>query len=103
MVMYEEGFMKSFVIKGATLWQLVIFLTVVTMLPFLAIEPLKKRFTEENFFAISIFGWQWNRFLVYGFTWNYPFYFMELMVAEIIEMMANPNATPETKKINLLS
>ncbi len=63
----------------------------------------KKTIYKENFFAIPIFGWQWNRFLIYGNTWNDPFYSMISMVAEIIEMMANPNATPETKKTNLLS
>jgi len=63
----------------------------------------KKTIYEENFFAISIFGWQWNRFLIYGDNWDDPFYVMALMVAVIIERVANPNATPEIKKKNLLS
>jgi len=63
----------------------------------------KKTIYEKNFFAISIFSWQWNRFLIYGRTWNDSFYSMKPMVAEITEMMANPNAAPETKKTNLLS
>ncbi len=63
----------------------------------------KKTIYEENFFAISIFGWQWNRFLIYWNTWNDPLYSMISRVAEIIEMMANPNAMPETIKTDLLS
>lgn len=63
----------------------------------------KKTIYEKNFFAISIFSWQWNRFLIYGCAWNDPFYSTKPIVAEITEMMANPNAVPETMKTNLLS
>ena len=59
----EEDFMKSFVTKGATLWQLVVFLTVITILPFLAIEPLKKRFTRKTFLPFPFLAGNGTGFL----------------------------------------
>jgi len=70
----QEGFMQSFVTKGAQLWHLVFMLTVLTTIPFMVIEPLKKTIYEENLLAISIFGWLWNRFFIDGFTWNDSFF-----------------------------
>lgn len=46
----EEGFMKSFVTKGVKLWHLLFMLIMLTTIPFLAIEPLKKRFKRKTFF-----------------------------------------------------
>ena len=44
----EEDFMKSFVAKAAQIWHLVFLITLLTTIPFLAIEPLKKRFKRKN-------------------------------------------------------
>ncbi len=59
----EEEFMKSFVTKGATLWHLGIFLTVITILPFLAIEPLKKRFNRKTFLPFPFLAGNGTGFL----------------------------------------
>ncbi len=43
------SFMKSFVTGSFKLWHLFYMITMVTTVPFLAVEPLKKRFTRKNF------------------------------------------------------
>jgi heme/copper-type cytochrome/quinol oxidase subunit 4 len=62
----EEGFMKSFVTKGAKLWQLVFMLTVLTTIPFIVIEPLKKRFTRKTFLPFPFLGGYGTGFLLMG-------------------------------------
>jgi heme/copper-type cytochrome/quinol oxidase subunit 4 len=62
----EEGFMKSFVTKGAKLWQLVFMLTVLTTIPFMVIEPLKKRFTRKTFLPFPFLGGYGTGFLLMG-------------------------------------
>ncbi len=52
----EDGFMKSFVSKGAQLWQLLFMLTLLTTIPFVVIEPLKKRFTRKTFMPFPFMG-----------------------------------------------
>ena len=59
----EEGFMKSFVTKGAKLWQLVFMLTVLTTIPFIVIEPLKKRFTRKTFLPFPFLAGSGTGFL----------------------------------------
>ena len=62
----EEGFMKSFVTNGAKLWHLVFFLTMVTTIPFLAIEPLKKRFTRKTLLPFPFLAGNGTGFLFMG-------------------------------------
>jgi len=62
----EEGFMKSFVTKGAKLWHLVFMIIMVTTIPFLAIEPLKKRFTRKTFLPFPFLAGNGTGFLFTG-------------------------------------
>ncbi len=47
----EDGthFMSSFISGSFKMWHLFFMITMLTTVPFLAIEPLKKRFTRKNF------------------------------------------------------
>ena len=60
----SKGFLQSFVTAGAQLWHLVFMLTVVTTLPFMVIEPLKKRFTRKTFLPFPFLGGYGTGFLL---------------------------------------
>ncbi len=62
----EEGFMGTFVTAGVTLWHLVFMITMVTTIPFLAIEPLKKRFTRKTFLPFPFLAGNGTGFLFMG-------------------------------------
>jgi len=62
----EEGFMKSFVAKGVKIWHLVFMIIMVTTIPFLAIEPLKKRFTRKTFLPFPFLAGNGTGFLFMG-------------------------------------
>ncbi len=62
----EEGFMKTFVTAGVKLWHLVFLITMVTTIPFLAIEPLKKRFTRKTFLPFPFLAGNGTGFLFMG-------------------------------------
>ncbi len=59
----EKGFMKSFVTAGAKLWHLVFLIIMVTTIPFLAIEPLKKRFKRKTFLPFPLLAGNGTGFL----------------------------------------
>ncbi len=62
----EKGFMKSFVTAGAKIWHLVFFIIMVTTIPFLAIEPLKKRFKRKTFLPFPFLAGNGTGFLFMG-------------------------------------
>ena len=62
----EEGFMKTFVTAGVKLWHLVFLIIMVTTIPFLAIEPLKKRFTRKTFLPFPFLAGNGTGFLFMG-------------------------------------
>jgi len=62
----EEGYMKSFVTAGAKIWHLVFFIIMVTTIPFLAIEPLKKRFKRKTFLPFPFLAGNGTGFLFMG-------------------------------------
>jgi len=62
----EEGFMQSFVTKGVKIWHLVFMITMVTTIPFLAIEPLKKRFKRKTFLPFPFLAGNGTGFLFMG-------------------------------------
>jgi len=62
----EEGFMKTFVTTGVTLWHLVFMIIMITVIPFLAIEPLKKRFTRKTFLPFPFLAGNGTGFLFMG-------------------------------------
>ena len=62
----QEGFMQSFVVKGAKLWHLVFMLTVLTTIPFMVIESLKKRFTRKTYLPFPFLGGYGTGFLLMG-------------------------------------
>ncbi len=63
----EEGaFMKSFLTAGAKIWHLIFMLTVLTTIPFMVIEPLKKRFTRKTFLPFPFLGGYGTGFLLMG-------------------------------------
>ena len=61
-----EGFMKSFLTAGVKLWHLVFLIIMVTTIPFLAIEPLKKRFTRKTFLPFPFLAGNGTGFLFMG-------------------------------------
>ena len=61
-------FMKNFVIGAFKLWHLVFFIIVLTTIPFLAIEPLKKRFTRKTFLPFPFLAGNGTGFLFMGVT-----------------------------------
>ena len=62
----EEDFMKTFVTAGVKLWHLVFMIIMVTTIPFLAIEPLKKRFTRKTFLPFPFLAGNGTGFLFMG-------------------------------------
>ncbi len=62
----EEGYMKSFVTAGAKIWHLVFFIIMLTTIPFLAIEPLKKRFKRKTFLPFPFLAGNGTGFLFMG-------------------------------------
>ena len=62
----EEGFMKTFVMEGVKLWHLVFMITMITTIPFLAIEPLKKRFTRKTFLPFPLLAGTGTGYLFMG-------------------------------------
>jgi hypothetical protein len=60
----DDSFMKFFVAKGAQLWHLVFMLTVLTTIPFMVIEPLKKRFTRKTYLPFPFLGGYGTGFLL---------------------------------------
>ncbi len=62
----EKGFMKSFVTAGVKLWHLTFLLIMVTTIPFLAIESLKKRFKRKTFLPFPFLAGNGTGFLFMG-------------------------------------
>ena len=62
----ESGFMKSFVTAGVKLWHLVFMIIMLTTIPFLAITPLKKRFTRKTFLPFPFLAGNGTGFLFMG-------------------------------------
>ncbi len=62
----EAGFMKSFVTAGVKLWHLVFLIIMLTTIPFLAITPLKKRFTRKTFLPFPFLAGNGTGFLFMG-------------------------------------
>ncbi len=62
----EKGFMKSFVTAGVKLWHLTFLLIMVTTIPFLAIESLKKRFKRKTILPFPFFAGNGTGFLFMG-------------------------------------
>lgn len=60
----DGGFMEFFVTTSAQLWHLVFMLTVVTTIPFMVIEPLKKRFTRKTYLPFPFLGGYGTGFLL---------------------------------------
>ena len=60
----DEGvFMKSFVTAGAKLWHMVFLIIMVTTIPFLAIDSLKKRFKKKTFLPFPFLAGNGTGFL----------------------------------------
>ena len=57
-------FMHSFVTGVFSLWQLIFMIIMVTTVPFLAVEPLKKRFTRKNFLPFPFLAGNGTAFLL---------------------------------------
>ena len=57
-------FMHSFVTGAFSLWQLIFMIIMVTTVPFLAVEPLKKRFTRKNFLPFPFLAGNGTAFLL---------------------------------------
>ncbi len=62
----DDSFIKKFFGWSAKLVQLVFMIIMVTTIPFLAIEPLKKRFTRKTFLPFSFLGGTGTGFLFIG-------------------------------------
>ena len=62
----REFFMQSFVDEGLQLWKLMFLITMVTTVPFLAIDSLKKRFTRKNFLPFPFLAGSGTGFLLMG-------------------------------------
>jgi len=62
----NENFMESFLSGAFQLWQLFFLITMVTTVPFLAIEPLKKRFTRKNLLPFQFLAGNGTGFLFMG-------------------------------------
>jgi len=57
-------FMESFVTGAFKIWQLLFMIIMITTVPFLAIEPLKKRFTRKNFLPFPFLAGNGTAFLL---------------------------------------
>lgn len=62
----REFFMQSYVDEGFELWKLMFLIIMVTTVPFLAIDSLKKRFTRKNFLPFSFLAGSGTGFLLMG-------------------------------------
>ena len=62
----REFFMQSYVDEGFELWKLMFLITMVTTVPFLAIDSLKKRFSRKNFLPFSFLAGSGTGFLLMG-------------------------------------
>ena len=62
----REFFMQSVVAEGLQLWKLMFLITMVTTVPFLAIDSLKKRFTRKNFLPFPFLAGSGTGFLLMG-------------------------------------
>jgi len=62
----DDSFIKKFIEWNAKLVQLVFMIIMVTTIPFLAIEPLKKRFTRKTFLPFPFLGGTGTGFLFIG-------------------------------------
>ena len=62
----REFFMESYIDEGLELWKLIFLITMVTTVPFLAIDSLKKRFTRKNFLPFSFLAGSGTGFLLMG-------------------------------------
>ena len=59
-----KTFMESFFTGVFSLWQLLFMIMIVTTVPFMAIEPLKKRFTRKNFLPFPFLAGNGTAFLL---------------------------------------
>ena len=57
-------FMQSFVTGAFSLWQVLFMIIIVTTIPFMAIDPLKKRFTRKNFLPFPFLAGNGTAFLL---------------------------------------
>lgn len=62
----REFFMESYVDEGFKLWKLMFLIIMVTTVPFLAIDSLKKRFTRKNFLPFPFLAGSGTGFLLMG-------------------------------------
>ncbi len=62
----REFFMQSYVDEGLELWKLIFLITMVTTVPFLAIDSLKNRFTRKNIMPFSFLAGSGTGFLIMG-------------------------------------
>lgn len=62
----REFFMQSYVDEGFKLWKLMFLIIMVTTVPFLAIDSLKKRFTRRNFLPFPFLAGSGTGFLLMG-------------------------------------
>lgn len=62
----REFFMQSYVDEGFKLWKLMFLIIMVTTVPFLAIDSLKKRFTRKNFLPFPFLAGCGTGFLLMG-------------------------------------
>jgi hypothetical protein len=58
--------MSSLISGGFTLWKLFFLITMVSTVPFLAIDPLKKRFTRKNLLPFQFLAGNGTGFLFMG-------------------------------------
>ncbi len=63
---HREFFMQSYVDEGLELWKLIFLITMVTTVPFLAIDSLKNRFTRKNILPFSFLAGSGTGFLFMG-------------------------------------
>ena len=62
----NTSFMSSIISGGFKLWKLFFLITMVTTVPFLAMEPLKKRFTRKNLLPFQFLAGNGTGFLFMG-------------------------------------
>jgi hypothetical protein len=63
---YNTSILSSFISDGFELWKLIFLITMVTTVPFLAIDPLKKRFTRKNLLPFQFLAGNGTGFLFMG-------------------------------------
>ncbi len=62
----NTSFMSSFVSGAFKLWHLLFMIIMITTVPFLAIEPLKKRLTRKNLLPLQFLAGNSTGFLFMG-------------------------------------